>query len=166
MKQLKEDFLLAVRLVYKKILFVFIYTILVAVLSPESPKFVETVSNVMLAGVILYLIVFYACVAMLLAVYFYPVVKEKIGESPSFVKRFAFIVGIQTVLFFIENLLYGCVADSLLHSPRQHYNIVFDGSGVGMIPESVQTVAMTLTVVVVILAGRRIMTGLAAMSRK
>lgn len=35
-----------------------------------------------------------------------------------------------------------------------------------MIPESVQTVAMTLTVVVVILAGRRIMTGLAAMSRK
>ena len=166
MKQLKEDFLLAVRLVYKKILFVFIYTILVAVLSPEFPKFVETVSNVTLAGVILYLIVFYACVAMLLAVYFYPVVKEKIGESPSFVKRFAFIVGIQTVLFFIENLLYGCVADSLLHSPRQHYNIVYAGSGVGMIPESIQTVAMTLTVVVVILAGRRIMTGLAAMSRK
>lgn len=102
MKQLKEDFLLAVRLVYKKILFVFIYTILVAVLSPESPKFVETVSNVTLAGVILYLIVFYACVAMLLAVYFYPVVKEKIGESPSFVKRFAFIVGAQTVLFSLK----------------------------------------------------------------
>ena len=75
-------------------------------------------------------------------------------------------MGIQTVLFFIENLLYGCVADSLLHSPRQHYNIVYDGSGVGMIPESVQTIAMTLTVVVVILAGCRIMTSLAAMSRK
>lgn len=165
MKQLKEDFLLAVRLVYKKILFVFIYTILVAVLSPESPKFVETVSNVTLAGVILYLIVFYACVAMLLAVYFYPVVKEKIGESQYFVKRFAFIVGAQTVLFFIENLLYGYVADSLLHRPS-YCKIVYDGSGIGMIPESVQTVAMTLTVVVVILAGRRIMTGLAAMSRK
>lgn len=79
---------------------VYLYDFGCSSLSPESPKFVETVSNVMLAGVILYLIVFYACVAMLLAVYFYPVVKEKIGESPSFVKRFAFIVGIQTVLFF------------------------------------------------------------------
>lgn len=166
MKQLKEDFLLAVRLVYKKILFVFIYTILVAVLSPESPKFVETVSNVTLAGVVLYLIVFYACIAMLFAAYFYPVIKEKIGESQSFVKRFAFIVGIQTVLFFIENLLYGCVADSLLHSPRQHYNIVFDGNGIGMVTESIGTVAMALTVVMIILIGRRIMTGLAAMSRK
>ena len=99
MKQLKEDFLLAVRLVYKKILFVFIYMSLVAVISPESPKFVETVSNVTLAGVVLYLIVFYACIAMLFAAYFYPVIKEKIGESQSFVKRFAFIVGIQTVFF-------------------------------------------------------------------
>lgn len=75
-------------------------------------------------------------------------------------------MGIQTVLFFIENLLYGCVADSLLHSPRQHYNIVFDGNGIGMVTESIGTVAMALTVVMIILIGRRIMTGLAAMSRK
>lgn len=100
MKQLKEDFLLAVRLVYKKILFVFIYMSLVAVISPESPKFVETVSNVTLAGVVLYLIVFYACIAMLFAVYFYPIVKEKIGESQSFVKRFAFISGYTDSSFF------------------------------------------------------------------
>lgn len=98
----KRGFLVGSASGLQEVLFVFIYTILVAVLSPESPKFVETVSNVTLAGVILYLIVFYACVAMLLAVYFYPVVKEKIGESPSFVKRFAFIVGIQTVLFSLK----------------------------------------------------------------
>lgn len=125
MKQLKEDFLLAVCLVYKKILFVFIYTILVAVLSPESPKFVETVSNVTLAGVILYLIVFYACVAMLLAVYFYPVVKEKIGESQSFVKRFAFIVGIQTVLFFSLKTCFTVVLQIVCYTAQDNITILF-----------------------------------------
>lgn len=164
MKQLKEDFLLAVRLVYKKILFVLIYTSLAPVIFQESHR-VIAVTNVTLKGAVLYLIVVYACIAMVLGVYSYSAVKEKIGESPSFVKRFAFIVGIQTVLFLTTTYLYDYVAESL-HSSPIHYKIVYDGSGVGMIPESIQTVAMTLTVVVVILAGRRIMTGLAAMSRK
>lgn len=124
MKQLKEDFLLAVRLVYKKILFVFIYTILVAVISPESPKFVETVSNVTLAGVMLYLIVFYACIAMLFAVYFYPVVKEKIGESQSFVKRFAFIVGIQTVLFSLKTC-FTVVLQIVCYTAQDNITILF-----------------------------------------
>lgn len=35
-----------------------------------------------------------------------------------------------------------------------------------MVTESIGTVAMALTVVMIILIGRRIMTGLAAMSRK
>lgn len=123
------------------------------------------VTNVALKGAVLYLIVVYACIAMVLGVYSYSAVKEKIGETPSFVKRFAFIVGVQTVLFLTTSYLYDYVAESLRPSPT-HYKIVYDGSGVGMIPESVQTVAMTLTAVVVILAGRRIMTALVAMSRK
>lgn len=164
MKQLKEDFLLAVRLVYKKILFVLIYMSLAPVIFPESHR-VIAVTNVTLKGAVLYLIVVYACIAMVLGVYSYSAVKEKIGETPSFVKRFAFIVGVQTVLFLTTSYLYDYVAESLHPSPT-HYKIVYDGSGVGMIPESIQMVAMTLTVIVVILAGRRIMTGLAAMSRK
>ena len=60
---------------------VYLYDFGCSSLSPESPKFVETVSNVTLAGVVLYLIVFYACIAMFFAAYFYPVIKEKIGES-------------------------------------------------------------------------------------
>ena len=165
MKQLKEDFLLAVRLVYKKILFVFIYMSLAPIIFPEYHRGIETVTNVTLKGAVLYLIVVYACIVMVFEVYSYSAVKEKIGESPSFVKRFVFIVGIQTVLFLTTTYIYDYVAESLRPSPI-HYKIVYDGSGIGMIPESVQTVAMTLTVVVVILAGRRIMTGLAAMSRK
>lgn len=165
MKQLKEDFLLAVRLVYKKILFVLIYMSLAPVIFPEYHRGIETVTNVTLKGAALYLIVVYACIVMVFGVYSYSAVKEKIGETPSFVKRFAFIVGIQTVLFLTTTYLYDYVAESLHPSPI-HYKIVYDGSGVGMIPESIQTVAMTLTVVVVILAGRRIMTGLVEMSRK
>lgn len=166
MKQLKEDFVLAMRLVYAKFLFLFIYLGLTSVIFPESHRVVDTVNNVKFTGAVLYVIVAYSCVVTLLAVYSYSAVKEKIGESQSFVKRFAFIVGVQTVLFIIVNNLYTYyVDDRLLHRPI-NYKIVYDGSGVGMIPESVQTIAMTLTVVVVILAGRRIMTGLAAMSRK
>lgn len=164
MKTIREDFVLAVRLVYAKFLVLFIYLSLAPVIFPESHR-VIAVTNVTLKGAVLYLIVAYACIAMVLGVYSYSAVKEKIGEIPSFVKRFAFIVGVQTVLFLTTSYLYDYVAESLHPSPT-HYKIVYDGSGVGMIPESVQTIAMTLTVVVVILAGRRIMTGLAAMPRK
>ena len=164
MKTVREDFVLAVRLVYAKFLLVFIYLSIAPVIFPESHR-VIAVTNVALKGAVLYLIVVYACIAMVLGVYSYSAVKEKIGETPSFVKRFAFIVGVQTVLFLTTSYLYDYVAESLHPSPT-HYKIVYDGSGVGMIPESVQTVAMTLTAVVVILAGRRIMTALAAMSRK
>lgn len=164
MKTVREDFVLAVRLVYAKFLVLFIYLSLAPVIFPESHR-VIAVTNVTLKGAVLYLIVVYACIAMVLGVYSYSAVKEKIGETPSFVKRFEFIVSVQTVLFLTTSYLYDYVAESLHPSPT-HYKIVYDGSGVGMIPESVQTVAMTLTAVVVILAGRRIMTGLAAMSRR
>lgn len=165
MKQLKEDFVLAMRLVYAKFLFLFIYLGLTSVIFPESHRVVDTVNNVKFTGAVLYVIVAYSCVVTLLAVYSYSAVKEKIGESPSFVKRFVFIVGIQTVLFLTTTYIYDYVAESLRPSPI-HYKIVYDGSGIGMIPESIQTVAMTLTGVVIILIGRRIITGLAAMSRK
>lgn len=72
------------------------------------------VTNVTLKGAVLYLIVVYACIAMVLGVYSYSAVKEKIGETPSFVKRFAFIVGVQTVLFLTTSYLYDYVAEMIM----------------------------------------------------
>ena len=110
MKTVREDFVLAVRLVYAKFLLVFIYLSIAPVIFPESHR-VIAVTNVALKGAVLYLIVVYACIAMVLGVYSYSAVKEKIGETPSFVKRFAFIVGVQTLLFLTTSYLYDYVAE-------------------------------------------------------
>lgn len=58
------------------------------------------IKSALVTGVLNAVVALAVFIVMLFVVYFYPVVKEKIGESQSFVKRFAFIVGIQTVLFF------------------------------------------------------------------